>query len=117
MKSVGNGLFAEGLGTIVGGLLGAMGQTTSSGSVGLSVATGATSRLIAYGTGLCFIVFAFLPKIAALFAIMPQPVIGVILMVEIAFVVPTAMQICCSRMLDARRMFVLGISLTFGFGG
>ena len=116
VKSVGNGLFAEGLGTMVGGLLGTMGQTTSSGSVGLSVATGATSRQIAFGTGLCFIVFAFLPKIAAMFAIMPQPVIGVILMVEIAFVVPTAMQICSSRMLDARRMFVLGISLTFGFG-
>jgi len=116
VKSVGNGLFAEGLGTMVGGLLGTMGQTTSSGSVGLSVATGATSRQIAFGTGLCFIVFAFLPKIAALFAIMPQPVIGVILMVEIAFVVPTAMQICSSRMLNARRMFVLGISLTFGFG-
>ena len=116
VKSVGNGLFAEGLGTMLGGLLGTMGQTTSSGSVGLSVATGATSRQIAFGTGLCFIVFAFLPKIAALFAIMPQPVIGVILMVEIAFVVPTAMQICSSRMLNARRMFVLGISLTFGFG-
>lgn len=116
VKSVGNGLFSEGLGTMLGGLLGTMGQTTSSGSVGLSVATGATSRKIAYGTGLCFVLFAFLPKIAALFAIMPQPVIGVILMVEIAFVVPTAMQICSSRMLNARRMFVLGISLTFGFG-
>ena len=116
VKSVGNGLFAEGIGTVLGGLLGTMGQTTSSGSVGLSVATGATSRQIAFGTGFCFIAFAFLPKIAALFAIMPQPVIGVILMVEIAFVVPTAMQICSSRMLNSRRMFVLGISLTFGFG-
>ena len=116
VKSVGNGLFAEGIGTVLGGLLGTMGQTTSSGSVGLSVATGATSRQIAFGTGFCFLVFAFLPKIAALFAIMPQPVIGVILMVEIAFVVPTAMQICSSRMLNSRRMFVLGISLTFGFG-
>ncbi len=116
VKSVGDGLFAEGLGTMLGGLLGTMAQTTSSGSVGLSVATGATSRKIAFGTGLSFVVFAFLPKIAALFAIMPQPVIGVILMVEIAFVVPTAMQICSSRMLNARRMFVLGISLTFGFG-
>ena len=116
MKSVGNGLFAEGIGTIIGGLLGTMGQTTSSGSVGLSVATGATSRQIAVGTGLCFIVLAILPKIAALFAIMPQPVIGVILMVEIAFVLPTAMQICSSRMLNARRLFVLGISLTFGLG-
>jgi NCS2 family nucleobase:cation symporter-2 len=116
IKSVGNGLFAEGIGTISGGLLGTMGQTTSSGSVGLTVATGATSRRIAFGVGASFILLAFFPKIAALFAIMPQPVIGVILLVEIAFVVPTAMQICSSRMLDARRMFVLGISIAFGFG-
>ena len=116
VKSVGNGLLAESIGTMVGGILGSMAQTTSAGSVGLSVATGATSRWIAFGTGLCFVLFAFLPKIAALFAIMPQPVIGVILMVEIAFVLPTAMQICSSRMLDARRLFVLGLSLTFGIG-
>jgi NCS2 family nucleobase:cation symporter-2 len=116
IKSVGNGLLAEGLGTISGGLLGTMGQTTSSGSVGLTVATGATSRQIGIAVGVCFMLLAFFPKISTLFAIMPQSVIGVILLVEIAFVVPTAMQICSSRMLDGRRMFVLGISMAFGFG-
>ena len=116
IKSVGDGLLAEGLGTISGGLLGTMGQTTSSGSVGLTVATGATSRQIGIGAGICFLLLAFFPKLAALFAIMPQSVIGVILLVEIAFVVPTAMQICSSRLLDGRRMFVLGISMAFGFG-
>jgi len=116
IKSVGDGLLAEGLGTVCGGLLGTMAQTTSSGSVGLAVATGATSRQIGVGAGLCFILLAFLPKMAALFAIMPQSVIGVILMVEIAFVMPTAMQICSSRMLDGRRIFVLGVSLAFGLG-
>ena len=116
IKSVGDGLLAEGLGTISGGLLGTMGQTTSSGSVGLTVATGATSRQIGIGAGVCFMLLAFFPKISALFAIMPQSVIGVILLVEIAFVVPTAMQICSSRLLDGRRMFVLGISMAFGFG-
>ena len=114
--SVGSGLLAEGIGTMISGVMGTMGQTTSSGSVGLSVATGSTSRKIAFGVGVSFILLAFFPKIAALFAIMPQPVIGVILLVQIAFVMPTAMQICSSRMLDARRMFVLGLSMTFGFG-
>ena len=116
VKSVGGGLLAEGLGTMVSGFLGTVGQTTSSGSIGLSVATGATSRKIAYATGLCFMFFAFLPKISALFAIMPQPVIGVVLLVEIAFILPAAMQICSSRMLDARRLFVLGMSMAFGIG-
>ena len=85
-----------------------------SGSVGLSVATGATSRRISYGVGMMFILLAFLPKIAALFAIMPKPVMGVILLIEISFVLPTGMQICSSRMLDARKIFVIGLSFAFG---
>lgn len=116
VKTVGGGLLSEGLGTMLSGLLGTIGQTTSSGSIGLSVATGATSRKIAYATGLCFMIFAFLPKFSALFAIMPQPVIGVVLLVEIAFILPAAMQICSSRMLDSRRLFVLGMSMAFGIG-
>ena len=116
VKTVGGGLLSEAIGTMFSGFLGTLGQTTSSGSIGLSAATGATSRTIAYATGACFVLFAFLPKISAVFAIMPQPVIGVVLLVEIAFILPAAMQICSSRMLDARRLFVLGMSMAFGIG-
>jgi len=114
IHTVSKGLFSEGCSSIISGLLGTMGQTTSSGSVGLSVATGATSRRISYGVGTMFILLAFLPKIAALFAIMPKPVMGVILLIEISFVLPTGMQICSSRMLDARKIFVIGLSFAFG---
>jgi xanthine permease XanP len=115
MPSVGNGLMAEGLSTVVSGLLGALPQTTSPGSVGLTVATGATSRRIAFGLGAFFILLAFFPKVAAAFAIMPKAVMGVIILVEIAFILPAGMQICVSRMLDYRRLFMLGISFAFGF--
>lgn len=114
MQSVGKGLFAEGLGTLVGGVLGALPQTTSSGSVGLSVATGATSRYLAIVIGGLLIVLSFFSQIAAFLAIMPKPVIGVILIVEIAFILPAGMQICTSRMLDFRKMFILGLALAFG---
>ncbi|MDR7868129.1 MAG: solute carrier family 23 protein [Sporomusaceae bacterium] len=115
MPSVGNGLLAEGLSTVTSGLLGALPQTTSPGSVGLTVATGATSRHIAYGLGGFFILLAFFPKVAAAFAIMPKAVMGTIILVEIAFILPAGMQICVSRMLDYRRLFMLGISFAFGF--
>src|SRR5215475_1221116 len=59
MQSVSGGLFANGLGTFVAGLLGGVAQNTVSSSVGLSLATGTTSRLIAIPTGLMVIALAF----------------------------------------------------------
>ncbi|WP_094605445.1 hypothetical protein SPSIL_001280 [Sporomusa silvacetica DSM 10669] len=114
MNTIGGGLLAEGLGTMISGLCGTMGQTTSSSSMGLSIATGALSRYIGYCVGAAFIVLAFFPKIAAVFTIMPEPVIGAILMMSIVFVVPSGMQICTSRMLDARKFFVLGLAFVTG---
>ncbi|HWR39452.1 MAG TPA: solute carrier family 23 protein [Patescibacteria group bacterium] len=114
MKSIGGGLLAEGLSTVVSGLCGTMGQTTSSCSMGLAIATGALSRTIGYCVGIAFILLAFLPKISSVFAIMPEPVMAAILMLGIIFVISNGMQICTSRMLDARRSFVLGLPFTLG---
>ena len=114
LKSAGNGLFAEGLATSVSGVLGALPQTTSPGSVGLSVATGATSRYLGFAVGSVLIVLSFFSQIATFLAIMPKPVIGVILLVEIAFIFPAGMQVCTSRMLDFRKMFVIGLAIAFG---
>ncbi|MBP2627129.1 MAG: UraA [Firmicutes bacterium] len=114
MKSISGGLLAEGLGTMLSGFLGSMGQTTSSSSMGLSVATGVVSRYLGYCVGMIFILLAFFPKLSAIFAIMPEPVMASILMLAIVFVTPAGMQICTSRMLDARRTFVLGLAFTIG---
>ena len=114
LRSAGDGLFAEGLGTAVSGILGALPQTTSPGSVGLSVATGVTSRYLAFVVGALLIILSFFSQVATFLAIMPKPVIGVILIVEIAFIFPAGMQVCASRMLDFRKMFVLGLALAFG---
>lgn len=114
LRSAGNGLFAEGLATSISGLLGALPQTTSPGSVGLSVATGVTSRYLGFVVGSLLIVLSFFSQIATFLAIMPKPVIGVILLVEISFIFPAGMQVCTSRMLDFRKMFVLGLALAFG---
>ncbi len=114
LRSAGDGLFAEGLATAFSGLVGALPQTTSPGSVGLSVATGVTSRYLAFAVGALLILLSFFSQIATFLAIMPKPVIGVILMVEIAFIFPAGMQVCTSRMLDFRKMFVLGLAIAFG---
>ncbi len=114
MKTARGGLLAEGIATMFGGLIGGMGVNTSSGSIGLSIATGVTSRRLGVFVGLMFLALAFLPKASALVAVMPKPVMGATLIVVICFVIVTGFQIILSRMLDARKIYIIGLSLIFG---
>ena len=114
MNSVSGGLFANAAGTLLSGVFGGVAQNTVSSSVGLALATGATSRSIALPTGLLVIALAFLPKISAMLAAMPTPVMGAMLVYAACFIILGGVQLLTSRMLDARRIFVVGISLIFG---
>lgn len=114
MQSVSGGVFAGAIGTGLSGLLGGIGQSTFSSNVGLSLATGATSRALAIPTGVLMILLAFLPKLAAFFAVMPDPVMGAILIYVACYMILAGIQVITSRMLDARRTFVVGIALIFG---
>jgi NCS2 family nucleobase:cation symporter-2 len=114
MRSISGGVLANGLSTASAGLLGTIGVNTLTSGVGLSSATGVTSRRVAYAIGGMFLALAFLPKAAALFAIMPRPVLGATLWFSACFVLVNGFQIVTSRMLDARRTFVIGLGFTVG---
>jgi xanthine permease XanP len=114
MKSVSGGVLAGSFGTALAGLIGGVGQSTFSSNVGLSIATGATSRGVALPTGILIIALAFLPKLAVGFAGMPQPVMGAVLIYVACFMIVGGLQVITSRMLDARKTFVVGLSLVFG---
>ena len=114
MQSVSGGMLAGAIGTGLSGFLGGIGQSTFSSNVGLSLATGATSRWIAIPTGILMFVLAFFPKLAAFFAVMPDPVMGAILVYVACYMILAGVQVITSRMLDSRRIFVVGISLIFG---
>jgi len=114
MQSVSGGLFANGIGTFFSGLMGGVAQNTVSSSIGLSLATGTTSRALAVPTGLMVVALAFFPRLAAIFATMPMPVMGAMLIYSACFIVLGGLQLLTSRMLDSRRIFAVGVSLIFG---
>ena len=114
MRSISGGVLADGLVTATAGLCGTIGVNTLTGSVGLASATGVTSRRIAYVIGGMFVILAFLPKAAALFAIMPRPVLGATLWFSACFVFVNGLQIVTARMFDVRRTFVIGLGFTIG---
>ncbi len=114
MKSIGGGVLADALGAMSAGILGGMGQSTSTSNIGLSIATGATSRRIAWATGIILGLLAFFPKVATVFAIMPSPVMGAALVFCVSFMILAGIQIIMSRMIDARKTLVVGISIILG---
>jgi len=114
MQNVRQGIFADGLSVVFSGLVGGMGQSVSGSSIGMSMGTGATSRKIAFAIGGILIVLAFVPKMAMIFVVMPKPVIGATLIYSLSFLILTGFEIIMSRMIDARRMFLVGIPLIIG---
>jgi xanthine permease XanP len=114
LESISGGILADACGVMLSGAVGTLGQSTSSSNVGLSIATGATSRRIGFASGAILIVLAFVPKLAVLFAVMPRPVIGALLFFAASFIIVAGVQILTSRMMDARKTFVVGVSMILG---
>jgi len=114
MRSISKGVLADALGTVTAGLLGTVGVNSSPSAVGMASATGVTSRRVAWAIGGIFFVLTFLPKAASVLAIMPRPVLGAILLFAGCFVFVNGLEIVTSRLLDARRTLVIGLSFMAG---
>lgn len=111
---VGNGLMADACAVTASGLLGGMPTDTSASNVSLSRASGATSRSIGVAAGGLFLALGFSPKLSAVLAIMPTPVMGAILVFVVSFMIMAGLQIILSKQPDAVDTFVVGIALIFG---
>jgi NCS2 family nucleobase:cation symporter-2 len=109
-SSLAGGVAANGVAVIFCGLVGSCGVNSYSSSIGLSGATGVTSRSIGYTIGIAFAVLAFVPAAAAVLAAMPLPVMEAALFFTAAFVLTSGLQMITTRMLDARKTVVIGFS-------
>lgn len=116
MKMVSGGIQANGLGNLVGGLIGAMPSATSSANIGLCHATRSTSRYIGIAAALMIAVVALLPQVTLALTLIPTPVIGAIEIYAAGFFAVSGLELAASRALDSRGIFMIGISLTVGLG-
>ena len=114
MKSATRGVMADGVSTAIAGALGAFGTNTSTPSVGLASATGVASRRVAYATGAIFLLLGLTPKLVALAAVMPRSVMVAALLFSVCFIIVNGLQVMTSRLLDARRTIVIGLSMLAG---
>jgi NCS2 family nucleobase:cation symporter-2 len=111
MGSISRGALASGLGNMVAGLVGSLGLTPSTASIGLQVATAVSSRAIGFAVGGFLILLSFLPSVTGTLILMPRPVMGAALLFSACFVLISGLQAITSRMLDARRTIVIGLAI------
>jgi NCS2 family nucleobase:cation symporter-2 len=114
MRSVTRGVLTDGVATMIAGVMGGTGTNTSTPSVGLASATGVASRRVAYAVGGIFLLLGFMPKLAALLAIMPRSVMVAALIFTVCFIIINGLQVMSSRLLDVRRTVVIGLAIIAG---
>jgi xanthine permease XanP len=109
-RSLSGGLSGGGLATFFAGLAGSGGVDVYSPCVGLSAATGVTSRRIAYAMGALLTVGSFFPLASLKFVTVPDPIVGATLFFSAGFIFINGLQMITARMLDTRKTMVVGFS-------
>ncbi|MSP52980.1 MAG: hypothetical protein EXR81_01845 [Gammaproteobacteria bacterium] len=113
-NSVRKGLFITGLGSLLASLFGGMPLGISSINTGLAVTTHTMSRVIAFPVGIVFILASFFPHIIQVFLLIPKPVLGAMIIYVVSSLLIVGTQIMLSRMVNARRLFIIGVPIIIG---
>lgn len=109
------GLVADGVMSAVAALFSAFPNTTYSQNVGLASFTGVVSRHVTAATGVLLVVLGLIPKVGALVATIPAPVIGGAGLVMFAMIFSSGFAIVNRGVkLDHRNMVILAVAVGVG---
>lgn len=108
--------FADGLGSAVAAVFGGLPNTSFSQNVGIVGMTGIMSRHVVTIAGLVLIVAGLIPKIGAVIASMPLPVLGGGVIVMFGMVAAAGMNMLADVKMTRRSMIIIAVSLALGLG-
>ena len=115
-KEIAGATYADGLGTAVAGVFGGLPNTSFSQNVGIVGMTGMMSRHVVTIAGIIMIVCGLLPKIGAVIASMPLPVLGGGVIVMFGMVASAGLNMLTEIKMNRRNMVIIAVSLAFGLG-
>ncbi|MEV8468389.1 nucleobase:cation symporter-2 family protein [Fluviibacterium sp. DFM31] len=108
--------FADGIGTAVSGLFGALPNTSFSQNVGLIAMTGVMSRHVVTIGGIFLILCGLVPKIGAIISTVPIEVLGGGVIVMFGMVVAAGVSMLSDVSWNRRNMVIFAIALSLGLG-
>jgi uracil permease len=114
-RSIRRGILVNGAAGVCCGLVGVLGMVSYSTSPGVVLANRVASRYVMVYCGGLLAAAAFVPKLAALLSMIPEPVVGATLCVAMGGQIGVGMNIVTSsRKLESRDYFVVGLPLLLG---
>jgi uracil permease len=113
-SAISRGIFFNGVSGIFCGLFGIVGTVCYSTSPGVILANRVASRFTVACCGIVLIIAAFVPKLSALLALVPPPVVGAALCVAMGAQVGAGLAIVSTDEVSSRDYFVVGLPMLLG---
>ena len=114
VAATGRGILFNGAAGVLCGFLGVVGTVSYGMSPGVIQMNRVASRYALVYCGVILVIAAFLPKLAALLALAPTPVVGAMLCAAMGGQVGAGISIIASKDLSSRDYFVVGLPVLLG---
>ena len=115
-RDLADGLRADGLGTLIGGIFNTFPYTSFSQNVGLVGVTGVRSRWVCVAAGVILVVLGLFPKLAHVAASIPQYVLGGAGLVMFGMVAATGIKILAAVDFSGNRNNLFIVAIAIGSG-
>jgi len=115
-EEISGATYADGLGTAVAGVFGGLPNTSFSQNVGIVGMTGIMSRHVVTIAGAIMVICGLVPKIGAIIASMPLPVLGGGVIVMFGMVAAAGLNVLSEVKMSRRNMIIIALSLSIGLG-
>nr|WP_300002085.1 nucleobase:cation symporter-2 family protein [Tissierella sp.] len=113
---IGSGILADGVGSFIAGIFGASPNTSFSQNVGLITMTKVASRFVVVVAGIILMIMGVFPKLGAVVAIMPQPVLGGAGVVMFGMVAASGIKTLSRVKMNNRNLLIMAVALALGLG-
>lgn len=115
-KRVGAGVLADGIGSILGGVVGSFPNTSFSQNVGIISLTKVASKYVAISAGCILVALGFLPKLAGIISSIPNPVLGGVGVVMFGTVAAAGIKTLSRVKLNDRNLLIIATAIALGLG-
>lgn len=115
-REVSGATFADGMGTAIAGVFGALPNTSFSQNVGLVAMTGVMSRHVVTIGAILLIICGFIPKVGAVINTIPITVLGGGVIVMFGMVASSGAKMLSEVHWNRRNMVIFAIALSVGLG-
>lgn len=116
-RSVQGAIYANGVGILLSGVAGTPPSTAyASSTVSLVRLTGMATRRVGYAMGVILVGLALLPKVTAVLAAIPSPVMGAVLLVVIGMLFMEGLRTVSQGGLHPENILLVGLAYAVGVG-